>query len=67
MRNNIVAFRLRTKQFDGEPHTGGFSLKTVFSGTKHYDVPVRQDEILMVAPARVYSSLNDHDIEQLIG
>lgn len=31
--------------------------------------PARQEpgEILMVAPARVYSSLNDHDIEQVIG
>jgi len=58
---SIVAFRIRARQLDVEPHTGGFSLKTVFQGTEHYEfenqrIAVSPNEILMVAPGQLYGS-----------
>lgn len=60
-RTSVVAFRLRARRLHVEPHAGGFSLKTVFSGSELYEfehrrIPVRQDEVLMVAPDRFYGS-----------
>jgi AraC-like DNA-binding protein len=60
-RTSVVAFRLRTRRLDVEPHAGGFSLKTVFRGSERYEfgdrrILVRQDEVLMVAPDRFYGS-----------
>lgn len=65
---SVVAFRLRTRRIDVEPHTGGFSLKTVFSGTEHYAfehrrMALRQDDVLMVAPDCLYGSAIQSAVE----
>jgi AraC-like DNA-binding protein len=58
---NIVAFKLRAKKLDVEPHSGGFSLKTVFSGLENYEfgdraLAVRPREVLFVRQNEIYSS-----------
>ncbi|WEZ85608.1 AraC family transcriptional regulator (plasmid) [Rhizobium sp. 32-5/1] len=60
-RTSIVAFRLRTRKLAVEPHTGGFSLKTVFSGLEAYELNDRAasvvpGEVLLVRQNEVYSS-----------
>lgn len=60
-RSNIVAFRLRTRKLEVEPHSGGFSLKTVFSGSEAYQfhdrtVSVVPGEVLLVRQNEVYKS-----------
>lgn len=48
--SSIVAFRLKTTRLDVEPHTGGFSLKTAFSGSERYEFG---DAVASVAPGDV--------------
>lgn len=60
-RSNIVAFRLKTKKLDVEPHSGGFSLKAAFSGYESYEFQdkagsVRPGEIMLVRQNEVYRS-----------
>ncbi|WP_105431839.1 AraC family transcriptional regulator [Neorhizobium sp. T6_25] len=60
-QSSIVAFRLRTRKLEVEPHSGGFSLKTVFSGSEAYELKDRAalvvpGEVLLVRQNEVYSS-----------
>jgi AraC-like DNA-binding protein len=60
-RSNLVAFRLRTQKLEVEPHSGGFSLKTIFSGSEAYEfrdrkVAVVSGEVLLVRQNEVYQS-----------
>ncbi len=61
--SSVVAFRLRTKRLDVKPHTGGFSLKTVFSGCEHYEFTdnrssVNSGEVLFVRQNVYRSSIS---------
>jgi AraC-like DNA-binding protein len=60
-RSNIVAFRLKAKKLDVEPHSGGLSLKTAFSGSENYEFwdkagTVTSGEIMLVRQNEVYRS-----------
>jgi AraC-like DNA-binding protein len=60
-RSHIVAFRLRTRRLEVEPHSGSFSLKTVFSGSEAYEfrdrtTAVVPGEVLLVRQNEVYGS-----------
>ncbi|KQT01722.1 MULTISPECIES: helix-turn-helix domain-containing protein [unclassified Rhizobium] len=59
--SNIVAFRLKARKLDVEPHSGGFSLKVVFSGLETYEfgdraLAVRPREVLFVRENEIYRS-----------
>jgi AraC-like DNA-binding protein len=62
-RNNVVAFRLKTRRLEVQPHTHSvaFSVKTVFDGLERYqfeerEVGVAAGEVLLVSPGRTYGS-----------
>jgi len=60
-RSNIVAFRLKTKKLDVEPHSGGLSLKAAFAGSESYEfrdtvATVGPGEVMLVRPTEVYQS-----------
>ena len=62
-KNNIVAFRLKTRRLDvpPHPHAFAFSMKTVFTGLERYqfeerEVGVGAGEVLLVSPGRTYGS-----------
>ena len=63
-----VAFRMRTKKLDVEPHGGPLSIKAVFRGSETYffdsrRVRVAPGEMLIVAPETIYASSIDTPIE----
>lgn len=67
-RTGPVAFRLRTKKLDVEPHAGPLSIKAVFRGSETYlfdnrRVRVAPGEMLIVAPETIYASSIDTPIE----
>jgi len=67
-RSSIVAFRLKTRMLDVEPHSGGFSLKAVFSGSEHYEFrdtagSVSSGEIMLVRQNEIYRSSISTPIE----
>jgi len=59
--SSVVAFRLRSRRLEVEPHGGGFSIKTVFSGKERYwfgekTSVVCPGEVLLVKPGETYAS-----------
>lgn len=67
-RTGPVAFRMRTKKLDVEPHGGPLSIKAVFRGSETYlfenrRVRVAPGEILIVAPETIYASSINTPIE----
>lgn len=59
--SSVVAFRLRSRRLEVEPHGGGFSIKTVFSGQERYWFGNRTSivcpgEVLLVKPGETYAS-----------
>lgn len=67
-RTGPVAFRMRTKKLDVEPHGGPLSIKAVFRGSETYlfdnrRVRVASGEILIVAPGTIYASSIDTPVE----
>jgi quercetin dioxygenase-like cupin family protein len=59
--SSVVAFHLRTRRLDVEPHSGGLSIKTVFSGRERYwfgdqASVVCPGEVLLVNPGETHAS-----------